>query len=162
MKKQKKMCKPAKYDSKQDTLQHKDNVAKAMQEIVDVLTLRSIHHDDSKLEPFEKKYFDKYSQKLKAMVFGSKEYKASLQELDVAIKHHYLNNRHHPEHYKNGVEGMGIFDLLELLADWKAASLRTKDGSFRQSFDVCCKRFKIEGQKQEMLRMTAEEMGWLP
>jgi len=43
-----------------------------------------------------------------------------------AIEHHYKNNRHHPEHFNNGIDEMNLVDLIELLCDWKAASERNK------------------------------------
>jgi hypothetical protein len=43
-----------------------------------------------------------------------------------AIQHHYKANSHHPEFYDNGVEGMSLFDVLEMLLDWKAATERRR------------------------------------
>ena len=45
-----------------------------------------------------------------------------------AIDHHYANNRHHPEHWPNGINDMTLMDLIEMLADWKAATARNKNG----------------------------------
>ena len=39
-------------------------------------------------------------------------------------------NRHHPEHFgEDGIRGMNLPDVVEMLCDWKAASERTKDGA---------------------------------
>ena len=40
------------------------------------------------------------------------------------------------EIYANGVAGMDILDLVEMLCDWKAASERTKDGDFQKSIEI--------------------------
>ena len=42
------------------------------------------------------------------------------------IEHHYAVNSHHPEHYEAGIAGMSLFDLIEMLVDWKAASERMR------------------------------------
>jgi hypothetical protein len=34
-----------------------------------------------------------------------------------ALKHHYENNRHHPEHFKNNIDDMNLIDLIEMLCD---------------------------------------------
>jgi len=149
------------YDSEQDTLTHKDNVERFIQNMIDILLHRANHHDNSKLNPLEKPIFDKYSPKLSTLKFGSPEYLEIFKEMDVAIQEHYSKNKHHPEHFKNGIDDMNLFDLLEMLADWKSSSLRTHGGSFKQSFDICCKKFKIEGQRKEMLKNTVIELGWL-
>ena len=33
-------------------------------------------------------------------------------------------NRHHPEYYEDGIAGMTLVDLEEMLSDWEAASHR--------------------------------------
>lgn len=108
-----------------------------------VLTDRCITHDQSKLAPPEVDTFCKYTPMLKEMEFGSDEYKQCLSEMKPALDNHYAHNRHHPEHYENGIRGMTWLDCIEMSADWSASSLRTKNGSFSRSVEICKERFQF-------------------
>lgn len=150
----------AAYDSKADTLEHIGHVRNFLGEMAAGLIERARKHDLSKLEDPEKAAFDIATPKLKSLVYGSEEYKQSLADLGPALQHHYAANSHHPEHYKNGVAGMDLLDLVEMLCDWKAASMRTKGGSIADSLDVSGKRFSLDPQLISILRNTAERLGW--
>jgi len=89
------------YDSKEDTLNHIINVRKYAGRLQNALFEQTSKHDKSKLEEPEKPIFDEYTPKLKNCVYGSDEYKTYLKEMQVALKHHYANNRHHPEHFED-------------------------------------------------------------
>lgn len=59
------------------------------------------------------------------------------------------------------VNGMSLFDILEMLVDWKAASERMKDGgNIWRSIELNEKRFKLSPQLVSILRNTAFELGW--
>jgi hypothetical protein len=150
-----------KYDSRKDTLEHKRRVAQLMIEFVKIITLRGIDHDNSKLEQPEKEYFDIHTPKLKKLTYGSAEYNESLKELQIALNHHYQNNSHHPEYYKNGIDGMNLFDIIELFADWKAATERHEDGSIAKSLEINKDRFKMSDQLLNIFKNTAKELGWI-
>lgn len=150
-----------KYDSKKDTLEHKRRVAQLMLEFTAKITHRAINHDDSKLKDPEKKYFDIYTPLLKKLTYGSDEYKESLKSLQIALKHHYEKNSHHPEHHKNGLDDMTLFDIFEMFVDWKAATERHEDGDIEKSIEINKERFKISDQLCNIFRNTALEMGWI-
>jgi hypothetical protein len=114
----------------------------------------------SKLEEPEKSMYDEFTPKLRAMTYGSDEYKQMLAAMGPALQHHYVNNTHHPEHYSNGVNGMSLLDLIEMLADWKAAGMRHADGSMAQSLEVNRKRFGMSDQLYEIFVNTVKELGW--
>jgi len=146
------------YDSRQDTLEHILRVRELLYIAQNKLEARGFAHDLSKLSEPEKSTFDACTAKLKAMAYGSDEYKAALVELKPALDHHYAANSHHPEHFRrlvcnicfaeypsgykdqckqcgNGqfseeanVGGMTLLDVLEMLVDWKAATERMKGG----------------------------------
>lgn len=121
------------------------------------------NHDASKLVSPEKDGFDKYTPMLAKMEYGSDEYKKCLEELQHPyLDHHYANNSHHPEHYKNGINGMNLFDLVEMYCDWKAAVKRNKNGDIQKSIDINEKRFKIDKFLAEMFRNTANNSDELP
>lgn len=125
------------------------------------LHLRGQDHDRTKLEAPEKEAFDNLSLNLKDHEYGSDEYKTVIREtLGPALKHHYENNTHHPEHFENGIAGMSLLDLIEMLVDWKAASERMSEGDIYKSIELNIERFEIDDQLAQILRNTAREMGW--
>lgn len=149
------------YDSKIETLEHIKQVNTFMLDLARQLISRASVHDASKLLSPEKEAFDLVTPQLKNLTYGSEEYKASLDVLGEALKHHYAENEHHPEHYENGIDDMTLIDLVEMLCDWKAATLRHADGDL---YDSICKnqqRFKISQQLGQILINTAKAEGWL-
>lgn len=151
----------APYDSTADTLRHSRVVGAGMGRIINELVERSYEHDLSKVEPPEKAAFDRASQRLRGLTYGSAEYKASLEDLGPALTHHYAHNRHHPEHHEHGVGGMTLMDLCEMLADWHAAAQRHDDGDLARSLHLNRGRFNIEPQLLAVLANTAAALGWI-
>lgn len=150
-----------KYDSRADTLAHIQRVKDLLTSCISKLERRSYNHDLSKLEEPEKSCFDECTIKLKSIPYGSDEYKAALAELKPALDHHYAANSHHPEHYANGVDGMSLFDALEMLMDWKAATERMKGGGdIHRSLEINTSRFKLSPQFVSILANTIKEMEW--
>lgn len=149
-------------DSGPETNSHINRVRELIYAVVAQLHARAQAHDASKLEDPEKTAFDTVSEKLGDLKYGTAEYKAAITKLlGPALKHHYANNSHHPEHFENGVRGMSLLDLLEMLADWKAAGERMKDGTMQASLKHNKTRFKIPAGLQDILHNTATELGWL-
>lgn len=149
------------YDSRVDTLFHSQRVGELMVQIVKEVLDRSTCHDRSKTQPPEVAVFDEHTPKLKQLKYGSEEYKKSLEEMKPALDHHYANNAHHPEHRPNGVNGMTLVDLIEMLADWKAATERSDSGDLKRSLEINKTRFKMSDQLVEILQNTANHFGWL-
>jgi hypothetical protein len=66
------------------------------------------------------------------------------------------------EYYPNGVDGMSLFDLVEMLMDWKASSERHSNGmGITESIEISSERFKIGDQLKEILLNTAREIEWI-
>jgi hypothetical protein len=104
--------------------------------------------------------YDEFTPKLRDSTYGSDEYKGFLKDMGAALQHHYANNSHHPEHYPNGINGMSLLDVIEMLADWKAATSRHADGDIQKSLEINKARFGISDQLAEMLANTVKELGW--
>lgn len=153
------MSQETKYDSTVDTLKHIKRVNELLVRFAKDLMWRALWHDNSKLGDPEKSLFDEFTPKLAGCVYGSDEYKEFLEGLKVALIHHYEKNSHHPEHYSNGVDGMDLFDVVEMLLDWKAATERTKDGDILKSIDINEKRFNISPQLSQIFRNTITNLG---
>jgi hypothetical protein len=149
------------YDSIEDTKTHIGRVQVHIAHMQANLDERAAVHDRSKLKEPEKPLFDEYTPKLKALTYGSDEYKAALVAMGPALQHHYATNSHHPEHYENGIAGMSLLDLVEMLADWKAAGERHADGNMLKSLEINRKRFGIDDQMFSVIVNTAKELGWL-
>ena len=148
------------YDSTQDTLAHIRRVQELLAEFASELTRRGIVHDESKLLSPEKECFDEITPMLKGVTYGSEEYQATLRRMKPAIEHHQKANSHHPEFYENGINGMTLFDLVEMWCDWRAASERHADGSTKRSIEVNRERFGISEQLVAIMENTRQEMGW--
>ncbi len=149
------------YDSATDTGEHIGKVRNYMEDMIGDLKKRSLVHDRSKLMSPEKEYFDKYTPRLATLTFGTPEYTQNIQDLKPALDHHYANNDHHPQfHGEDGINGMNLLSLVEMLADWKAAGERGKDGNIYKSIDINAERFGISKQLKRILINTAKYLGY--
>ena len=147
-----------KVDSTIETKKHIETVIGYCKNFALELIERVVNHDKSKLGDIEKPLFDEYTPKLKNSTYGSKEYKKFLEELKPALNHHYENNSHHPEHYDNGIQGMDLFDLVEMFFDWKAASKRHEDGNLLKSIDINKDRFNMSDDLVAIFKNTENRM----
>lgn len=139
-----------------ETIKHIEKVRKYIRFFTDRLTTRGVNHDKAKLETPEVELFAEYTPKLAQTTFNSPEYKQQLAELKPALDHHYATYRHHPEHFPRGINDMNLVDIVEMLADWKAASERQKDGNLIKSIEINAQRFSIDDQLKQILLNTAK------
>lgn len=111
------------YDCTEDVKEHKRKVRYWLDGFSNQLLRRAEVHDDSKLNnPTEKAMFDTWTPELRHRTFGTDEYKMALEGMGEGVNLHYKANRHHPEHYENGINDMTLMDVVEMLADWMAAA----------------------------------------
>lgn len=139
-----------------DTFRHIERVRNLLNTCIVEILRRGELHDQTKLEKPEVELFTEYTPKLAGSTYGSNEYNGFRQALKPALDHHYANNRHHPEHFKHGVDDMNLIDIVEMLCDWKAASERHNDGNIRQSIELNADRFKLSPQLVRILENTAD------
>ena len=140
------------------TMQHIHTVREILHDMIKLIDERAQKHDASKLESPEQEIFGANYEKLNKTPYGSEEYQKLLEESKPALEHHYANNRHHPQFHKNGINGMTLIDLVEMLADWKAATKRVKNGNIRHSLEVNAKRFKMTRQLTTIFENTVREI----
>lgn len=182
---------PDHVEAMRETAKHIRRVQELMGQALSNLFTRANVHDTSKWSPEEWPYFAVATSRLRGITYGSPEYKASLDSIRPGVEHHQRTNTHHPEYhdyiecnicfkhhswdfvgrceacgnaqmsYKGGVGEMTLLDLLEMLADWKAAGERHADGSLEKSIQHNEKRFDIPPPIVRLIRRTAEELGWL-
>lgn len=138
------------------TMRHIETVRNYLNLFIRELLCRGEHHDQSKLEEPEAKLFEEVSHELRGLTYGTEEYEVSLEKLKPALDHHYAHARHHSEHFPNGISGMNIIDVIEMLADWKASSLRQNDGNILKSLEENRQRYKIDDQLMSIIINTFE------
>ncbi len=136
-----------------ETSEHIRLVAKLLHVVVADLLRRADEHDASKLARPEVDGFAT-SKPLAGMTYGSPEFDAEKKRLSAALAHHYANNDHHPEHFKDGIGDMNLMQLVEMLCDWKASSTRHNDGNIRKSIEINADRFGISPQLVRVLENT--------
>ena len=141
-----------------ETQRHIEKVRKYLRFFTDKLTTRGVNHDASKLEEPEVQIFAEHTEALNQVEYGSDEYKQHLEAMKPALEHHYAVNRHHPEHFTEGVSGMTLIDIIEMLCDWKASVERTQNGNLLKSIEINAKRFNIDDQLTQILLNTARMM----
>lgn len=139
-----------------DTIKHIENVRKYIRLFADKLITRGVEHDRLKLESPEVEVFTEYTPKLAEATYGSEEYNEFLKEMNVALQHHYANYRHHPEHFEKGINDMNLVDIVEMICDWKASSMRQHDGNLLKSIEANAKRFGYSGQLKQIFINTAK------
>jgi hypothetical protein len=137
------------------TLEHIRTVQALLGCVIRDLSRRQEAHDASKLESPEAEAFDEFTPKLAACTYGSEEYRSYLAAMKPALDHHYAHNDHHPEHFgPGGIGGMSLVQLLEMIVDWKAATLRHNDGDIRRSVEQNQKRFGYSDELKRILLNT--------
>jgi hypothetical protein len=139
-----------------DTWKHIHRVQYYLNGFAIDLIERGHKHDQSKLNQPEVKYFAELTHELAGLTYNSDEYKAALKKLEPALNHHYANNSHHPQFWKNGIDDMTLLDIVEMFFDWKAASERHDNGNINKSIEVNADRFKMSPQLVKIFENTAK------
>lgn len=147
------------YDCTADVLKHRALVKKFMTEFfAEILSARGEVHDESKLHTPEKEVFDEYRPKLDWLRHGSAEYEAALKEMGEGLAHHYRANRHHPQHFENGISGMTLIDVIEMFCDWCASA---QEKGVRVDLEYSARRFGLAPQLVEIFLNTLNEIDFV-
>lgn len=146
------------YDSRPDTHQHIALVRGHLLRCVQNLIRRADQHDQSKLQSPELETYDALTPALSGLSYGTEDYRAAMQPFKAGIKHHLQVNDHHPEYFPDGVQGMDLLQLLEMICDWKGASQRQAGGDLARSIEISAERFGIDDQLKQVLLNTAETL----
>jgi hypothetical protein len=136
------------------TMEHKLYVKGLMNKVAKIIEERGEKHDNSKLEEPEFSLFSKHTSQLAKLTYGSLEYKKALEDLRPALVHHYANNRHHTEYYKNGIKEMNFIDLIEMTCDWYGATKRHENGNIYESLKINKSRFSISDDLIRIIENT--------
>jgi Family of unknown function (DUF5662) len=141
-------------------LNHKINVLFYILKFCLALIKRGILHDNSKLTKEEFEYVYLLSTKGKNVKFGDKEYYDLVDSCKSAKNAHAKRNRHHPEFYSGNIYRMSPLDLVEMMADWQAATKRNK-GNIQNSLKINKKKYKIKKSlENSIIRDMREVKTW--
>lgn len=145
-----------KYDCTNDVKAHIALVQKWMKDFVGILQGRASVHDQSKLSnPEEKKMFDEWTPELQKRQAGTPEYAEALRFMGRGLQLHYMANEHHPEHYPNGINGMTLYNLIEMICDWMAVC---EAKQIPVDMDYLQERFSIAPQLRSIIENTFKEI----
>jgi len=145
-------------ESKFKSLRHMETVRNYINFVIRELLTRGEEHDQTKLQSPEVEIFEEYTPKLRHCSYGSNQYKQYMKEMRVGLDHHNEHSRHHPEHHPNGIEDMDLIDLIEMICDWRAASLRHDDGNVMKSILMNQERFGYSDELTAILLNTAQRL----
>jgi hypothetical protein len=148
------------FDSAQDTHEHRGKVRDMLNLPIHNLLRRGAVHDLSRFDPEEKPIYDAVLPELRSATPGTPEHSAIQGRLAPALRHHYSVNSHHPEYYSNGVSGMTLLDMIEMLCDLKAATMRPGSRTLAHALELAIKKHKISQEVAGILRHTAVEFFW--
>jgi hypothetical protein len=76
--------------------------------------------------------------------------------LKPALDHYYAENRHHSERFEDGVRGMNLVDIVEVLCDWLAATKRHNDGDIMKSFVISQEHFGFSDDLKAIFENTCK------
>lgn len=158
MTEQKELTADVAMEAMRETLEHKLRVASLLVEVASKLIDRAVHHDNSKFSAEEFPGFARITGNLRGLEYGSDEYKASIKSEISTIKRHQHRNSHHPEYHDDGIEGMDMVDLIEMLCDWRAATERHDTGDLRKSLEINKERWGIPQPLYDLLYRTASNL----
>ena len=143
------------------TTLHIAQVRKLMISFAVDLIERSAIHDASKFDPVEQGPLDEL-ERIKAeqgeVTYGTPEYKERTKLLGPMIEHHYANNSHHPEFHREGIYGIDLLDLVEMVLDWVAAGkARNPDGVVRMQYALT--NYDVSPMLTAVIQNTYDRMG---
>ncbi len=149
-------------DSRTETLIHSQRVGQLLVEFSKQLLDRSWCHDRSKTVEPELSFVDRWQPRFDDVPYGSPAWDQLRRDQmkEDGQRQHFEANRHHPEHFPNGIMDMTLVDVVEMFCDWKAASERLGVGNLPKSLAVNAARYHMPVELLQIMVNTAMELGW--
>jgi len=135
-----------------DLRDHRTKVVNHIGSIISELTDRSATHDIDKEDSDLDRYAE-YRNKVQQVEYGTPEYKKICDEYGDLHRKHYKTARHHPEHYSNGVSGMNLVDVTEMVCDWCAAAERNNE-DIVDDINKSLNRFNMSDDLKAVIKNT--------
>lgn len=133
-----------------DLIQHKYLIFVEVIKICYILFIRALTHDLSKFGLLESKGYSQVVGLARKYKYNSKEYNKLMSKINPYLLEHYKKNDHHPQGRK--INNMGIYALIEMVCDWKAATKRSRIRNIDDSFIQNKKKFNINKQLYRLLK----------
>lgn len=137
-------------------IDHKNIVRDRLRYLAYQLLERADSHDDSKLKNPEIRWLIEMDKEPR-YDYGSPEYLDKKKRYEKFFNHHYANNRHHPEHFTNGVDGMNLTDLCEYLIDITSYHSEMHPEQVIKTVNSQAERFGLDEQLIQILKNTLYE-----
>lgn len=134
---------------------HTRLVVLILEKLAHKLIERGASHDLSKLFPDEFDEFVTVNRVAREFKYGSEEYRQTIEETP-AIHLHFSRNPHHPEHHADGIDGMSLLDIVEMVADWKAAAMMYGHTPLRESVEIAKERFGMSEKQAWLVDMIVD------
>ena len=124
---------------------HQLHVSNNMKRIANELRRRGIRHDNSKFSGIEatigNMYHDEYN-KINVLCPHKSDVENYAEKTKAASIEHYRLNDHHVEHFENGLSGMSLIQLTELVCDSVA---HLKERGYAPTECVCEVEYLFKG-----------------
>lgn len=128
--------------------QHRNLVSNVLKCVVSDLLRRAMMHDSSKFSDEEQLLLNNHR-----VDITDPNYSEVLRQLAEVLKHHYANNDHHPEHFKDGIVGMNLIQLVEMVADWQSCC-KMNGTNIEEMLKIQKIRFNISEDLLNIIRNT--------
>ena len=149
------------FDFLCDTILHVSEVNENLETVASELRKRGAAHDRTKFTAIEFDAFVSTRSDFKKANYGTREYQECVDKVSHAVEHHHANNRHHTGFHKNGINDMTLIDIVEMLADWKAAERRSPDRELHDTIDYALKKYGVGDQLGSVIKNTLLSLGWM-
>lgn len=136
-----------------EIFKHKKSVKEKLNFLSEELADRAEHHDDSKLKKPEIGWLIEMD-KEPIFKYGTPEYFEKKKKWQKFFDHHYALNRHHPEHFIQGVQGMTLIDLCEYCCDIISYFAEMHPKQAIQTVEQQQSRFGFDEQLTQVLKNT--------
>lgn len=135
-------------------VRHRETVADFLYFFADYFRKRAREHDRSKLQFEEFEGFAQINKVARNHAYGTPEYDKSMEEAKEpggCIHIHFGRNAHHPE-FHNREASMGLLDIMEMVMDWKAASMTYGTNTLAESLPKQLERFNFSDWQVEVIK----------
>lgn len=143
-------------DTESYILEHIKRVQFKLIRMIKLLVVRCVVHDKSKLQEPEFSLWVKMDEEPKYR-YGTKEYEDKIKRNKKVFELHYKSNRHHPEHFANGIYDMNLIDLLEMCCDWISYKDDIRVTEAIEMVEMQSKRFGFSDEIKILLKNTIFE-----
>lgn len=137
-------------------LKHRESVRNKLNFLASELVKRAEKHDESKLMQPELNWLIQMDKEPRYQ-YGTPEYFDKMEKWQNFFKHHYAENRHHPDHFQNGIYDMNIVDICEYITDIISYYDEMHVDDALKTLEAQKERFGFDEQLYQILKNTLFE-----